>query len=432
MSLSPFRRLAPRLAAGAAVLFLLAGFGDLTQIAPRLAAASCPVPVGVANTATDPEPTVPLWCVTGLQAPPTTGALDGFGGYIDPFGETLTGPAHLNDGEAGYHVTDIANGGNGQAQHGIMPGGYFVGDLAKLTSEQGTDLSPNQAFHFQNGKLVIEADVAAGSFGFANSDGSDYAWPEIDWSTSPTPAVNGSVEGLYGYGYFGGFTSAGCRLQARHALTCAVEDAAQNRPLAGETQDAAPCFPAGSSRVMELSGFESCGTTHSGFAEDFGAPKGVFRSCPQNTVDPCLDRFRLEWSQAGLVAYVNGTKFAEDSGWDANHQLPAAVVSGQTPVYAHFFDFSDFSDSNVVRVHWQRIAVNPHDAAGNPLPPSASPTFGTNPSPSPSPSPTGTPSPSPTPTPSPSPSPKPVQVVKGAACTVGGAKGTCWGAFQPS
>lgn len=401
------RRLA--LLATALLVAFAASPADMHLVA---SAANCPTPIGVANTATDPEPTVPLWCVTGLAAPPTTGAADGFGGFIDPFGETLSAPAHLNDGEAGYHVTDIANGGNGQAQHGIVDGGYFVGDLAKLTSDQGTDLSPAQSFTFQNGKLVLEADVAAGSFGFADSSGGDVAWPEIDWSTSPTPSVATADENLYGYGYFQGNWSAGCRLQARHALTCAVESSQADRPLAGETQDQGPCFPASSSRVMELSGFEACGTTHSGFSEDFGAPTGVFRSCPQNTVDPCLDRFRLEWSAAGLVAYVNGVKFAEDSGWDANHQLPAAIVNGSTPVFAHFVDFSDFSDSSVIRVHWQRLAVNPHDAAGSPLPPSASPTFGQpspspTPTPSPSPSPTVAPSPSPTATPSPSPSPTP-------------------------
>lgn len=383
-----------------AVLAVLAVGATATPAALLTAsAASCPVPIGVANTAADPEPTAPLWCVSDLDAAPTTGAQDDFGGWIDPFGETLSAPAHLNDGEAGYHVTDVAAGGRGQAQHGITQGGYFVGDLAKLTSDQGTDLSPAMPFHFQGGKLVIEADVAAGSFGFADSNGGDVAWPEIDWSTSPTPSVNGAPETLYGYGYFAGATSAGCRLQARHALTCAVE---VDHPLSGINQDQAPCFPAAPSRVMELSGFEACGATHSGFSEDFGAPGGVFRSCPQNTVDPCLDRFRLEWSQAGFVAYVNGVKFAVDSGWDATHQLPAAVVNGSTPVYAHFFDFSDFADSSVIRVHWQRLAVNPHDAAGNPLPPSASPTFGQtppSPTPTPSPSPTGTPTPTPAPTP---------------------------------
>jgi hypothetical protein len=378
-----------------AVLLLLAAM-PMAAARPAAAVANCSATiVGLADTATDPEPTTPLWCVSGLLAPPTTGATDSFGGFVDPFGQTLSGPAHLADGEGGYHVADVSAGGDSQAQHGVVQGGYFIGDFAKLAADQGTDLSPAMPFHFQNGKLVLEADVAAGSFGFADSSGGDFAWPEIDWSTSPTPTSAGAIETLYGYGYFGGFSAAGCRLQGRHALTCAVE---ADHALSGINQDQPPCFPAAPSRVMELSGFEACGSTHSGFSEDFGAPKGQFRSCPQNVVDPCLDRFRLEWSANGLVVYVNGVEFARDTGWPAADQLPAAIVSGQTAVYAHFFDFSDFSGSQVVRVHWQRIAVNPHDASGNPLPPSASPTFGmVQPSPSPSPTPSPTPAPSPTP-----------------------------------
>lgn len=388
-------------------------------------AASCStVPLGVASTSTDPEPGVTFWCLdpSTLAAPLMTGVPDNFGGYVDPFGETLSNAAHLNDGEAGYRTEAL--GGTNNADHAITQGGYFVGEFSKDSSTQGTVLTPDRAFHFQNGKLVMEADVAAGTFGFMDSSGGDVAWPEVDWSTSE---LSGNVvEGLYGFGYYGGNWSAGCRLQAHHSLTCSIEDgsATADRPLPGETQDQGPCFPADPNRVMEMSGFESCGPKHFGFAEDFGAPKGVFRSCAQNAangIDGCLDRFRLEWSQAGFVAYVNGVKFAEDSGWDANHQLPASIVNGSTPVYAHFVDFSDFNaPPPAVRVHWQRIAVNPHDANGNLLPPSASPTFGQTP-----PSPTPTPTPSPTPTATPTPVPATKLVCPVVANPVVGQQVTC-------
>lgn len=395
---------------GLGVAFVLL-FPTLIGIQPVLAA-GCSTPIGTANTATDPEPTVPIFCVNGLVNPQQTGSTDGFGGWIDQFNNTISGnqPAHLNDGEIGYHTVSIANGGGSSVSQHWEANGYFVGDVTKSTADQGIDLSPMQSTTFQNSKLVLEADVSAGQPGFKDVNGGDIFWPEVDWSTSPTPTETAAPETLYGYGYFANNWSGGCRLQARHALTCALEDSQADRPLAGETQDKAPCFPAGSNRVMELSGFEACGSTHSGFSEDFGAPTGAFRSCSDGAVDPCMDRFRFEWSQAGLVVYINGIKFAEDSGWDANHQIPAAIVNGSTPVWAHFFDFGDSNDGNVYRVHWSRVAVNPHNPDGSPMAPSASCQFlnnCSNPSPSPSPNPSPTPSPTPSPSPSPSTSPTP-------------------------
>ncbi len=236
-------------------------------------------------------------------------------------------------------------------------------------------------------------------------------WGEVVWSASQALDSSNTDDALYSYGYHRGFWTAGCRIQAHRSLTCAVE---ADHDLSSTTGDQFPCFSVPPARVMELSGHQQCGTTHSGFAVDFGAPSAAWRTCPppplgpdgkplpdKYQVDPCLDRFRFEWSQAGLVAYVNGIKFAEDSGWPSYAQLPASIADGSTPVYMHMADWGDFSSSDTYRFHWGRSAANPHDAAGNLLAPSASPTFGTQPRPSPTPSPT--PSASPTPTPSPTP-----------------------------
>jgi Fibronectin type III domain len=76
-----------------------------------------------------------------------------------------------------------------------------------------------------------------------------------------------------------------------------------------------------------------------------------------------------------MTLYVNGIKFGEDSGWPAYAQLPDAVVNGSTPIYAHFGEFGDFTDSNVYRFHWGRVAVNPHNSDGTPAGLSASPSF---------------------------------------------------------
>jgi len=134
---------------------------------------------------------------------------------------------------------------------------------------------------------------------------------------------------------------------------------------------------------MEISGHQQCGSVHSGMSVDFGAPSGAWRVCQSNQVDECLDRFRFEWSKTGLVIYLNGIKFGEDSGWPVGSQLPDNVASGAVPVSVYFGQWGDFSDANVYRFHWQRVAVNPHDANGNILPPSASPTFSQPPPPPP-------------------------------------------------
>jgi hypothetical protein len=332
------------------------------------------VPVGVGNNPpNDPEITEPVWCASTTASPITTGHTDGFGGWVDPFESSAT-MAHFDDGEMGYNVfDDMTVGGTGGLSQHFLTNGYWIVDLAKLAGGQGAAISPRQSFQFQNGRLVIEADVTAGVFGFHDSSGADIVWPEMVWSTAPAPVQGGSTDGLYLYGEFQNAWAAGCRLQSHHSLTCAIE---ADHTLASVTNDQPPCFSVQPSRVMELSGFQECGSTHTGFADDFGAPAGAFRTCQPNQTDQCLDRFRLEWSKTGLVVYVNGMKYAEDSGWPSYAQLPDSVVNGATPIYVYFGQWGDFASSDIYRFHWQRLAVNPHDAAGNPLSPSASPTFG--------------------------------------------------------
>ena len=385
----------------------------------RLTAANCSQPVGTDFQPGDPEPTVPIWCTTTPSAPQQTGSSDGFGGWIDKFENTISGnqPAHLSDGEIGYHVYNVAPGTTSQAQH-WEANGYFMADLARLGGEQGTDLSPMQSFTFQNRKLVIEGDVAAATPGFSDPNGADEVWPEIDFSTSPTPNESQTNDGLYLYGYFKGAWASGCRLQAKRSETCAVQ---ADHDLASTTGDQPPCWSAPPARVMELSGFQYCGQ-HSGFDVAFGSPQNAWRQCPSGTVDPCLDRFRIEWTQSSITLYVNGILFGQDTNWPAASQLPESVVNGSTPIYAHFGEFGDFSSSSVYRFHWGRIAVNPHNADGTPAGPSATCQFlgncGGGPTPTPSGTPTPTPTPTSTPTPTPSASPTPTPAPTPFACNL--------------
>jgi len=326
------------------------------------------VPVGQANPSAEVEPMQPVWCLGTMATEPTTRQLDTWGGWQDAF-QTNVQNGHLNNGDMGYRVFDgLSNGDTIKARH-FVNNNHWMLDMSH--DNGGAALSPNQAFHFQNGKLVIEGDVAAGIPGYFSSQG-DIVWPEIDWSTSPTPTAK-VADGLYLYGHFGGQWAAGCRLNGGRNLICAME---ADHPLSTTTGDKPPCFSAPDARVFELSGFQACGATHAGFATDFGAPKNAWRQCQANQMDMyCRDRFRLEWSRDGFVAYVNGIEYARDTGWPGYAQIPEDIASGKVPVYAFFGEWGDFSDANVYRFHWGRIAVNPHDATGNLLAPSAAPSY---------------------------------------------------------
>ncbi|HSR22412.1 MAG TPA: hypothetical protein VLW53_02595 [Candidatus Eisenbacteria bacterium] len=337
----------------------------LLGAAPVQAYSCATVPVGRASPSA--EPMQPAWCLGAMAAEPTTRQLDPWGGWQDSF-QTNVQAGHLNDGDMGYRVFDgLSNGGEVRTRHFVNDNHWMV-DMSR--NNGGAAISPNRAFHFQNGRLVLEADVAAGVPGYFSSQG-DIVWPEVVWSTSPTPTAR-IEDGLYLYGHFGGQWAGGCRLDGERNLICALE---ADHPVPTD-DDRAPCFSQGEARVLELSAFEACGGAHSGFAVDFGAPGNAWRRCQPNQSDLfCRDRFRFEWSQSGFVAYVNGVEFARDQGWPGYAQIPAGIVSGRRAVYAFFGEWGDFTDSGVYRFHWGRLAVNPHDASGSPLAPSAAASY---------------------------------------------------------
>ena len=328
------------------------------------------VPVGQVSPDPVAEPLAPAWCLT-LQPEPIS-AVQGPNEWLDEF-ETDVNTGRLNDLDMGYRVFDnLSNTGstlNGQvrSQHFVNQN-HWVTDFTR--NNGGADLSPNRSFHFENGKLIIEAEVAATYAGYG-SDG-DVVWPEIEWSTAPAPTGQ-VVDGLYMYGQFGGNWVGGCRVQARRSLTCAVQ---ADHTLNVTANDQPPCFQASPTRVMEISGFQQCGSSHFGGSVDFGAPSNAWRICQANQDNWfCRDRFRFEWTRSSLTVYINGILFLQDADWPSFAQLPDHVVSGNTPVYAHFGEWGDFSDSNVYRIHWGYLHINPHDDHGNFAAPSAAESF---------------------------------------------------------
>lgn len=65
--------------------------------------------------------------------------------------------------------------------------------------------------------------------------------------------------------------------------------------------------------------------------------------------------------------YVNGFKMFESKNWPTDKQLPESFVHGE--LYVYFSSWSFRSDGELVRFHWDRVAINPRQG------PSAAPSF---------------------------------------------------------
>jgi hypothetical protein len=265
----------------------------------------------------------------------------------------------------------------------------------------GGMMRPDRSFRFENGKLVVESDVAAGitQYGPGGAD----IWPEV--VVTPAPAPTGKIpDSLYAYGQFGGTWSFGCRYQPTRVPVCSLynPDGQPGNPSLFGT-------PAG--RVWEMSNFEEVGTTNFGGYPDNGGPLDkAWRTC--NGTDPdinCRDRFRMELTKTSVTIYVNGVKYFEQTGLKV--PFPDALVNGN--VYVYFAGWEVRQTAETIRFHWDHLAINPAGGptSAPPPPPVPSPTpSGTPVTPTPTPTPTGvqqSPTPTPTPTSTPTSTPTP-------------------------
>jgi hypothetical protein len=376
--------------AGSVLFVLVAALGNGATLMDTLAQAVCSaadqvLPQGQVSPSPSGDPLIPTFCINASPAAPTrvTGAND----WVDDFG--VQGIARFNDGDMGYRVFD-GEGGVAATRH-LVVGDHWIDDN-KVQYGGGAYLRPNRSFRFENGKLVIEGDFSAGKSVYQGNQ-----WGEIVLSTSDHPDT-GINDQLYAYGRFNGFWAVGCRLQDAGTIVCAAHN---GTVFPNPTLDKAPCFSNVPDRLWELSYFQGCGNynggVHFGGFPDSG--RSVYRSCSTTQdYDACLDRFRMEITKTSLVIYVNGIRYFEDSGWPAANQLGDDLIN--SPVYVYFADWGTVSSDPVYRFHWERLAVNPHDASGNLLPPSASPSFtgGGNQNPTNTPTPTSTPNANRTPT----------------------------------
>jgi hypothetical protein len=317
-------------------------------------------------------PAIPEWCKVPLATGATTFTQSG-NSWLDDWNHNLT---HADIG-AGYRTFNVGATDSLFWRHNnhwmvdVQPGGAHSG---------GGLLRPDRSFAGASGKLVIEADVAAGIEAYNAG-----AWPELIVTTAPQP-TGMRLDALYGYDMFDGHWTFGCRLNADRNTACSL---LKDTQVGGETR---------SGRLWEINWWTCRGTV-------CRANTSPMRTCAGTDPDiNCRDRFRLELTPDSVAVYINGQEALYQSG------LPAGLsnlVGGQ-PIYAYFgsnFDYPIASGlsaagTQVVRFHWDHLAVNP---AGGPSAPPPPPPPTATPTNTPVPAvvnPTNTPAPTNTPVPS--------------------------------
>jgi hypothetical protein len=314
------------------------------------------VPAGQANPSAEPEPMRPIWCYR-LAPMPTTRVSSG-DSWTDTF-DTQVNMGRLTDGDMGYRVFPHVNAVGQMKSEAFLNQNHWMVDAA-AGSNGGLLIRPDRSFRFEDGKLVVEADVAAGLPSYGDS-----ASAEIDISTAPAPTGR-VVDTQYGYGQFGGSWTFGCRFQADRQVTCSLFNAS------GAPGDPT-VFGNELGRVWQMLPYQHVGTVNFG-GEPTDETAGYFRECGANRMDLlCRDRFRLELTKDSVRVFVNGHLYFEQSGIDPKYQLPDEFLN--SGVYTYFTSWVNRPLESAYRFHWDRLAINPIGPSGDPVPPSAAPSF---------------------------------------------------------
>jgi hypothetical protein len=300
------------------------GTTDTPSPTPTVGASACTAPTALPVGAIPGQPP-PVFC-TIAGFPPDT-FISGDNTWSDDFDQPMSF-VHLSPAYNTY-----ALGPDCRAihwQHNVHWMVDFVSDGCR-----GVMMRPDRSFRFIGGKLVIEADVAAGYEPYGGA-----LWPELVVSTSPNPTEK-LQNGLYAYSEFRGAYAAGCRLQASRRPVCAMYDPTDD----GEGPP---------DRNTEVSFFQHEGSTATGGGEWMGG----WRACAFGDPDTnCRDRFRWEITKDTWTLYVNDVLFMEHRDMQPSAQIPDAFLNSD--VYVYFADWGAGSIAETARFHWQSIAINP-------------------------------------------------------------------------
>src|SRR6185436_17176998 len=132
------------------------------------------VPSGQANPSMEAEPMGPIWCYNLAAPTPITRKIDAWGGWEDHF-DTNIQMGRFQDGDMDYRIFNQLIGSQSSWKTGLfINNNHWMEDFALLDTVNnlsgGTLVSPNKNFKFENGKLIIEVDVAAGAGEFGGAD----------------------------------------------------------------------------------------------------------------------------------------------------------------------------------------------------------------------------------------------------------------------
>lgn len=315
------------------------------------------LPAGQAFPSGEPEPLWPAWCYK-LKAMPVTRVAHS-NSWIDEF-DTNKDMGRLEDGDLDYRVFEDIDHRDSIKSRAFVNQNHWMVDTAE-GSNGGVLIRPDRSFRFENGRLIVEADVAAAIPAY-----SDSASVEIDVTTAPAP-TDRLVDLQYGYGLFGGHWTFGCRFQADRQMTCSLFNAS------GSPGDAV-VFGNELGRVWQMLPFQHVGKVNSG-GEPSGENADYFRRCADNQMDLyCRDRFRLELTKDSVKAWVNGRLYFEQSGIEPKYQLPDELIGSD--LYVYFTSWVNRPLESSYRFHWDRLAVNPRDSSGAEVPATPGPAFG--------------------------------------------------------
>ena len=321
------------------------------------------------------EPEYPIWCYPQPQAGPAT-AIKGPNSWVDTWDNDHPAIQTLNDGDYDYRVFPRLLSDQSRFKWGaFINSDHWMVDLVDVSPFRlsgGILISPDQTFQFVNGKIVVEADAAAGAPGMGSAD--HYYEIDITPALAPTNEPNGGVvDALYGYGQFGGVGAIGCRFEG--GFICTMYDDS-NRVTGGQCPQGHICKDNGGrpGRVWETQGVGTARTAPSvrgGFGQEAllldgpGRLGDVWRHCGDNIHDlHCRDRFRIELTKTNLKIYVNGRLGYEIDGLyavnpetGADNRVPDSWF--QSGVRMYMTSWINGGQHTPLRWHWNNVAVNP-------------------------------------------------------------------------
>jgi hypothetical protein len=294
-------------------------------------------------------PAKPIWCIPATDGPTTF--VQGDNSWVDEFDHGLSN-ASIGPG---YQVFDKSGSSIDQSQH-FRHNNHWMVDVSGQDADGpgpwnfgGATMRPDRTFRFVDGKLVVEIDVAAGISEYGGS-----AWPEVVLTTAANPAASPARDSTYNYDFFPSDYTVGCRLEPRRNVICAVWDDSGRGSGSG-------------GRLAEISSFQHEGAAAVFGGGPFGYQEGAWRLCRDSDPDlECRDRFRLEFTRDTIAVHVNGVKYMEHQGLPAGKQVPEALLNGD--VFVYFGSWIYKPDAATVRLHWDRVAINPESAPA-PAPP---------------------------------------------------------------